>query len=184
MDWDWRLIIEIAILVVAVIGTTMVWAERTERRRGLGLPLLPHPEWRPVDAGSGSTLRIEAANPGAAASRCCVVMQAGKSLYAGTFSLAEHQAWSSQTLERFDVLDNAADPHSLLCVARNLDGIWSMRAPYKYIGAISEPTVRFHIVDALKRATGRRYTCAVSSDGVVTIAPAPSNLAASPRPAV
>lgn len=184
MDWDWPLIIEIAILVVAIIGTALIWAERTERRRDLGLPVMPHPQWQALDAGSGSTLRIEAANPGAAASRCCLVMQAGTSLYAGTFSLSEQQPWSAQTLERFDVLDDAAEPHSLLCVARNLDGIWSMRAPNKYIDAISEQTVRFHITDVLKRATGRKYACAVSSEGVVTITPTPSSLAASPRPAL
>ncbi|MFZ0180615.1 MAG: hypothetical protein WAL84_12215 [Candidatus Dormiibacterota bacterium] len=184
MDWDWPLIIEIAILVVAITGTTLIWAERTERRRGLGLPVMPHPQWRAVDVGSGSTLRIEAANSGAAASHCCVVMQAGTSLYAGTFSLAELQPWSAQTLERFDVLDHSADPQSLLCVARNPDGIWSMRAPNKYVDAISEQTVRFHIIDVLKRATGRKYACAVSSEGVVIITPAASSLAASPRTAV
>lgn len=184
MDWDWPLIIEIAILVVAITGTALIWAERTERRRDLGLLVMPHPQWRALDAGSGSTLRIEAANAGAAASRCCVVMQAGTSLYAGTFSLSEQQPWSAQTLELFDVLDDRAEPHSLLCVTRNLDGIWSMRAPNKYIDAISEQTVRFHVVEVLKRATGRKYACAVSSEGVVTITPAPSSLAASPRPAL
>jgi nitrogen fixation-related uncharacterized protein len=184
VDWDWPLIIEIAILVVAVIGTALIWAERTERRRDLGLPVMPHPQWRVLDAGSGRTVRVEAANTGAAASRCCVVMQAGTSLYAGTFSLSEQQPWSSQTLELFDVLDDRADPHSLLCAARNLDGIWSMRAPNKYIGAISEQTLLFHVVDVLRRATGRKYTCAMSSEGVVTITPAPSSLAPSPRTAV
>ena len=184
MDWDWPLIIEIAILVVAITGTTLIWAERTERRRDLGLPVVPHPKWRAVDAGSGSTLRIEVANSGAVASRCCVVMQAGTSLYAGTFSLAEQQPWSAQTLELFDVLDDRTGPRSLLCVTRNLDGIWSMRAPNKYIDAISEQTVRFHIIDVLKRATGRKYACAVSSEGVVIITPAASSLAASPHTAV
>jgi len=59
-----------------------------------------------------------------------------------------------------------------------------MRAPNKYIEAISEQTVRFEVVDVLKRATGRKYACAVSSEGVVTITPAASSLAASPRTAV
>jgi hypothetical protein len=108
VDWDWPLIIEIAILVLAITGTTLIWAERTERRRDLGLPVVPHPQWRALAAGSGRTLRIEAANTGAAASRCCVVMQADKSLYAGTFSLSEQQSWSSHTLELFDVLDDGA----------------------------------------------------------------------------
>ena len=183
MDWDWHLIIEIAILVVALTGTALIWAERTERRRDLGLPAMPHPQWRVLDAGSGSTLQIEAANTGAAASRCCVVMQAGSSLYAGTFTLAEEQPWSPQTLELFDVLDSRADPHALLCAARNLDGIWSMRVPNKYIVPMSEQTLPFEIVDALKRATDRKYLCAVSPEGVVTIGPAPSSLKASPRTA-
>ena len=184
MDWDWHLIIEIAILVVAITAMGLIWAERTERRRHLGLPVMPHPQWRVLDAGPGKTLRIEVANTGATASRCCVVMQADTSLYAGTFSLSEQQPWSAQTLERFDVLDDPAEPHSLLCVTRNLDGIWSMRAPNKYIEAVSEQTARFEVVDALKRATGRKYACVISSEGVVIITPAPSGLAASPRPAV
>jgi len=80
VDWDWLLIIEIAILVVAITGAALICAERTERRRGLGLPVIPHPQWRALDAGSGKTLRIEVSNTAAAASRCCVVMQADKSL--------------------------------------------------------------------------------------------------------
>ena len=178
MDWDWHLIIELAILVVAVTGTTLIWAERTERRRERGLPAIPHPQWRVLDAPSGRTLRIEASNTGAPAARCCVVMQAGDSLYAGTFSLSERQPWAPQTLELFDVLDAGADPHSLLSVARNLDGMWSAIAPNKLIEVMSEATIPFEVVDILRRATGRKYACAVSSDGIVTITPAADGLAA------
>jgi hypothetical protein len=44
---------------------------------------------------------------------------------------------------------------------------------------ISERTVSFEVVDVLRRATGRKYACSVTSDGIVRITPAVPNLKAS-----
>jgi hypothetical protein len=169
VDWDWHLIVEVATLVVAAIAVILLLVEEDVRRRRQGLPTMPLPHCRVTGDPTGDALPIEACNDGAAAPCCFVAMQAGKLLYAGSFRLGEQSAWAPQMLHVIDSLDDTTEANVLFSVARNVHGLWSAVAPYRVIQAMPSSSVPFEVVKLLKRATGRKYLCAVAPDGHVTI---------------
>jgi hypothetical protein len=169
VDWDWHLIVEVATLIVAVIAVILLLVEEDVRRHSQGLPTMALPRCRVTGDATGGALPIEACNDGAAAPSCFVVMQAGEFLYAGSFRLGEQQAWAPQTLQVVDRLDDRTDANSLFFVAQNVHGLWSAVAPYKVIQGMPSSSVPFEVAKLLKRATGRKYRCAVTPDGRVTI---------------
>ncbi len=132
------------------------------------------PPWRSPAAASPAIRRdgalpIEVCNNGAAAPACFVAMQAGQFLYTGSFRLGEQQAWAPQTLQVIDRLDDRTDANLLFFVAQNVHGLWSAVAPYRVIQGMPSSSVPFEVAKLLRRATGRRYLCAVTPDGRVTI---------------
>jgi hypothetical protein len=169
VDWDWHLIVEVATLIVAVVAVVLLLIGADVRTRHQGLPTVPLPRWRVTGPPANGALPIEVCNDGAAGTACCAVMQVGEFLYAGNFRLGEQQAWAPQMLRAVDRLNDTTEANSLLCVARNVLGLWSAVAPNKEIQGMPSSSVPFEVARLLKRATGRSYVCAVAPDGEVTI---------------
>lgn len=183
MDWDWAVIVAVATLVVAAVALLLILNEAGARKRERGLPIDPRPRWRALGPPSGGILSIEASNDGAAASSCCVVMQADAFLYTGNFSLGERQPWVPQTLEVLDTVERRVEAHSLFCVARNLDGLWWALAPQRVISGMPDSAVPLEVIRLLRQATGRTYACELAPDGTLTITPPSPSLQSSASPA-
>jgi hypothetical protein len=170
VDWDWRLIIEIATLVVAATATLLILMERIERRRLRGLVTGPVPQWRVVTGPNNGVVGIEISNQGGAAPACCVIVQVEHGLYAGNFPLADRQNWAAQTLTQFDTIpEQSAAPYSLVCVASDAVGHWSASGPNAFREGLVASEIPAAVSRILRRATGRQYHCTVTATGQVEI---------------
>ena len=179
VDWDWRLIIEIATLVVAATGTLLILMERIERRRLRSLVTGPLPQWRVVSGPSDAVMGIEVSNQGGAAPACCVIVQVDDGLYAGNFPLTDRQDWAAQTLTKFDTIpEKSAAPYSLVCVASDAVGHWSASAPNAFREGLVASEIPAAVSRSLRRTTGRQYRCTMTAAGQLEIR---SALATTPR---
>ncbi|HVC05522.1 MAG TPA: hypothetical protein VND88_12680 [Candidatus Acidoferrales bacterium] len=170
MDWDWHLIVEIATLIVASIGTLLILGERVDRRRRRGLATQPLPRWRVVDAPRDGVLPIEISNQGGAAPACCVIVQVDDRLYAGNFALADRQTWEPHTLTQFDTIpDRSAAPYPLVCVASDALGYWSASGPNVLLDGLVAGEVPAAVARLLRRAIGRQYLCTMTGTGQLEI---------------
>jgi hypothetical protein len=170
VDWDWRLIIEVATLIVAATGTLLIWLERIERRRLRGLVTRPIPDWRVVTGANDGVLGIEISNHGGAAPACCVIVQVDDGLYAGNFPLADRQTPAAQTLKQFDTIpEKTAAPYSLVCVASDALGFWIASGPNTFREGLVASEIPTAVSRILRRATRRQYHCTLTEAGEVEV---------------
>jgi hypothetical protein len=175
VGWDWHLIFEVATFIVVCIATVLIWIEGTARRRERGLVFRPEPRWRIVDGPVDGILRVEVSNLGGAALGCCVLMQVDDALYAGNCALAEQQSWNDATLRLMDTLDiKSPVPSSVLCVACDLAGHWTVWGPSTLIEGLTAHELPFAVARLLRRSTDHQYSCSITANGQVTILPLPT----------